>query len=399
MLGKDVFTKAIFLLACLLILSLIAALPLHARALSTEPARVYIDPPVVIDQNALFDVSVKVDNLVDLVGIQWSLTWDPTLLRAVNMTEVMFHEVTPQSEWDNIWLIRNKLYFGRAQYGCLWQDFDRAIAGGYFPISGNHTMAIITFQALGVGSCPLRFLRSDTKLGDQNDGPIACEVIDGLFSNSVPPVPTFPIEPSEVLYYVDPHRVMNENFAVNETFTVEVKMDSLTNNSGIIISYFSLSWDPTLLKCINLAINQRWQSQEIRAWVYNDWGECSLWPFNAPIGPPQAVFGNLTLATITFAVTGIGSCSLHLQFCWSEEANAPGVQLSYTPVDGYFTNTLNGDMNGDSVVDIFDALVFTKSFGVHFNGFGWNEAADINGDVQIDVFDAILLGNLFGHTR
>jgi hypothetical protein len=388
--------------ALLLVLMLISSMFfifVPVRSVAAEPIRVYVDPPAVIDPGAFFNVSVKADNLADLVGVEWSLTWDPTLLRAVNMTEIMFHEVTPQSEWDNIWQIRNEIDFGMARYVYLWQDSFRAEQEGYGPISGNHTLAIITFQVLRVGSCPLQFLQFDTKLGDPYAEPIPRDVTDGFFSNSVPPTPPLPIEPLEVLFYVDPHRVRNESLAFNETFTLEVKMDSLTNNSGIIISYFSLSWDPTLLKCINFAINQSWQYQEMRAWINNDWGECWDSPYNAPIGPPQAVFGNLTLATITFAVKGIGSCRLHLQSCWTEEASAPGVQMSYSPVDGYFANTLKGDLNGDNRVDIFDAVTFANSFGI-FPGYPrWKEEADMDGDGIIDVFDAIMLGQCFGHSR
>lgn len=389
--------------ALLLVLMLISSMffifaPVRSVA-PAEPARVYVDPPAVIDPGAFFNVSVKIENLVDLVGVQWSLTWDPTLLRAVNITEIMFHEVTPQSEWDNIWQIRNEIDFGMARYVYLWQDSLRAEQEGYGPISGNHTLAIITFQVLRVGSCPLQFLQFDTKLGDNNDEPIAHDVTDGFFSNSIPPIQPLSIEPPKVLFYVDPHRVMNESLAVNETFTVEVKMDSLTNNSGIIISYFSLSWDPTLLKCINFAINQTWQYQAIGGSNYVDWGEFQVFPYNQPIGPPQAVFGNLTLATITFAVKGIGSCSLHLQYCWTEEANAPRVQMSYVPHDGYFANTLNGDLNGDNCVDIFDAVAFASCFGT-FPGYPrWNEGADMNGDGVVDIYDAIALCNCLGHTR
>jgi hypothetical protein len=390
-----VSTKAVVLLVCLLISSLGAIVP----SFSTEPVRIYVDPPAVMDPGALFNVSVKVDNLVNIEGAEFILTWNPTLLRAVNMTEIMFHEVTPQSEWNNFWALRNEIDFGRAWYAYTWQDNYRAETQGYAPISGNYTLATISFQVLGVGNCPLQFIRSEIVLGDINAESIGHDVTDGFFSNNVPTVPSLPIEPSKVRIYVDPRRVRDESLAVNETFTVEVKMDSLTNHSGIVTSDFHLSWDSKLLMCINIAINKSWQYKEWRL-IFNDWGECAL-ESNIPRGipPEQAVFGNLTLATITLVVKGIGSCSLLLQSCWLEEASASGVQMSYTPVDGYFSNTLNGDLNGNNVVDIFDAIIFAKSFGARWNGFSWNEVADINGDGQINILDAILLGNLFGHTR
>jgi len=387
--------------ALLLALMLVSSMffifvPVHSVA--AEPVRVYVDPPAVIDPGAFFNVSVKADNLVDLVGVQWSLTWDPTLLRAVNMTEIMFHEVTPQSEWDNIWGIMQTIDFGRAQYAYSWRNNFRAEEEGYCPISGNHTMATITFQVLGVGNCPLQFIQWWTKLGDPDAEPIEHTVTDGFFSNSIPPISALPIEPPKVLIYVDPHRVRNESLAVGETFTVELRMDSLTNNSGIVLSLFSLSWDSKLLKCINLAVNQSWQYTE---WplIFNDFGECALAPSSGAITAAQAVFGNLTLAIITFEVTGIGSCKLHILTCWLEEASVPGAQMSYVPHDGYFANTLNGDLNGDNRVDIFDAVAFAGCFSM-FHGYpGWNEAADMNGDGVVDIYDAITLCSCFGHAR
>jgi hypothetical protein len=387
--------------ALLLVLMLISSMFfifVPVRSMAAEPVRVYVDPPAVVDPGAFFNVSVKVENLVDLVGVQWSLTWDPTLLRAVNMTEIMFHEVTPQSEWDNIMGYSHTIDLGRAQYAYLFQDTLRAEERGYGPISGNHTMATITFQVLGLGNCPLQFIRWWTKLGNLYAEPIAHDVTDGFFSNSIPPIPPLSIEPPKVLIYVDPHRVRNESLAVGETFEVELRMDSLINNSGIVLSLFSLSWDSKLLKCIGLAVNQSWQYTEWRL-IYNDLGECALAPSAGSIPPAQAVFGNLTLAKITFEVMGVGSCKLHLLSCWLEEASALGVQMSYVPHDGYFVNTLNGDLNSDNRVEIFDAIAFAGYFGTFRGCLGWNEGADMNGDGVVDIYDAIALCSCFGHTR
>ena len=64
--------------------------------------------------------------------------------------------------------------------------------------------------------------------------------------------------------------------------------------------------------------------------------------------------------------------------------------------------TLTGDINGDGVVDIYDAILLAAAYGSH--GFqpgvlaspNWNPDCDLNGDGVVDIYDAILLAANFG---
>ena len=49
-----------------------------------------------------------------------------------------------------------------------------------------------------------------------------------------------------------------------------------------------------------------------------------------------------------------------------------------------------GDLNGDGVVNILDAIGFMNCYGKSSGQPGYNQAADLNGDGVIDVYDAIL---------
>jgi hypothetical protein len=103
-------------------------------------------------------VNVTIENVPadpGIMGIQFSLIWDPTILTAVKLTDVVFHEVTPSAEYDNIWQLQNTISQGQAKYAYTWQDASRARAGGYLPISGNHTVAMIEFKALNEGTTSL----------------------------------------------------------------------------------------------------------------------------------------------------------------------------------------------------------------------------------------------------
>jgi hypothetical protein len=62
----------------------------------------------------------------------------------------------------------------------------------------------------------------------------------------------------------------------------------------------------------------------------------------------------------------------------------------------YIVLTIRGDINGDFVVDIFDAIRLAGLFNLNEASPNWNPNADINGDGTIDIYDAILLSGNFG---
>jgi hypothetical protein len=93
-------------------------------------------------------------------GFQFRVEWNSTVLNATTMMEGLYHSITPESEWDNIW----KIAFGYnntgryADYAYTFLDTDRATEGGYAPIPpGTYTVAIITFNGTGTGRCLLDF--------------------------------------------------------------------------------------------------------------------------------------------------------------------------------------------------------------------------------------------------
>jgi peptide/nickel transport system substrate-binding protein len=56
---------------------------------------------------------------------------------------------------------------------------------------------------------------------------------------------------------------------------------------------------------------------------------------------------------------------------------------------------LVGDINGQGVVDIYDAILLSNSFNKHSTDKGFNADADLKPDLVIDIYDAILLANNF----
>ena len=56
-----------------------------------------------------------------------------------------------------------------------------------------------------------------------------------------------------------------------------------------------------------------------------------------------------------------------------------------------------GDINGDGVVDISDAILASHAFGSSTGNPDYNPAADLNSDGNIDIFDMLMLARNFGH--
>ncbi|MGD0495783.1 MAG: dockerin type I domain-containing protein [Candidatus Bathyarchaeia archaeon] len=68
----------------------------------------------------------------------------------------------------------------------------------------------------------------------------------------------------------------------------------------------------------------------------------------------------------------------------------------YVASNATFAIILQGDINGDGVVDIYDAIQMAKAFNTAPGNPKWNPNADLNHDGFVDIYDAIILANNFG---
>jgi len=67
-----------------------------------------------------------------------------------------------------------------------------------------------------------------------------------------------------------------------------------------------------------------------------------------------------------------------------------------TYTDGIIKVVIPGDINGDGIVDIFDAILLANAFNALTGSPKWNPNADLKADDLIDIYDAIILANHFG---
>jgi hypothetical protein len=63
-----------------------------------------------------------------------------------------------------------------------------------------------------------------------------------------------------------------------------------------------------------------------------------------------------------------------------------------------FEVILLGDVNGDKIVDIFDAVLLSRASGSRPGSPNWDPRCDLNNDTIVDIFDAVLLAANAGKT-
>ena len=108
----------------------------------------------------------------------------------------------------------------------------------------------------------------------------------------------------------------------------------------------------------------------------------------------EGVDGNGTLAYIEFQIESYGSSDLHLYN--TGMYNSFEQEISHTTVDGYFSNTIPGDIDGDGDVDPDDVYVLAMAYGAVFPDPRYVEEADFDGDGDVDPDDVYVLAQNYG---
>jgi len=157
------------------------------------------------------------------------------------MEGVMYHTVTPEPEWDNIWKLKHEVADDHVWYAYTWMDMPRAVEGGYAPISGNHTVAIITLNATATGLTALEFLM--LKIGSYDAGVII--IVDypekPLPENFSLIQSTITVgNPPPLITVISPQNMTYNKIPVNLTFTISEPTDwigySLDGQANVTIN-------------------------------------------------------------------------------------------------------------------------------------------------------------------
>jgi subtilase family serine protease len=185
---------------------------------------VTVDPSsTTVFKGEVFNASVDVSSVTDLLGWEFQLYWNSTMLNCTNVA------IQTPSQWQGSTLtVGSGLQENyNATTALYWQG-----QAGTYPASsfnGSMTMVTLTFQALQPGTTPLTL--TDVKLANSTAQPIACSVSSGSVT----------VNPSAVLtIYASNGGTTNpasgqysENYGTNVTVTA-------TANSGDTFEYWIL---------------------------------------------------------------------------------------------------------------------------------------------------------------
>lgn len=392
-LERSDLTKKIFVIALIVILASYVHLGILPKGLAVDPVTFYIDPAktenVALTPGAKFFLLVKLDNIPavpGLAGIQFTIVWNSDILKGVSLQEIVFHNVTPEDQWSNIWQINNKVANDSVTYAFTFQDVAAAVDVGYAPISGSHTVANITLQVVGTGKSTLGF--TVHKLGDPEANSIDHIVENATFSNvGAPP------SPKPALLSVDPAKISNGSLGLGATFAVNVKIVNASDVAGL---EFKLGFNASALN-VETVIKGAFIPVSDTAFVQID-NSTGFAEFNVSLSAPLNGDGVVAIVEFQVMAEGVKNSTLHLYDVNLVDSGA--ASLPFSTADGSFSNlkTILGDLNHDGIVDIKDAILFSQSFGSVSGDQRFNPEADMDGDDQIDIFDLILISIRFGST-
>jgi Dockerin type I domain len=145
--------------------------------------------------NDTITINVTVANIAGLAGLNFEMYFNSSLIRCTDFEENLFHTVTPQSSWDNIWELKRTIdnTNGYIEYAVLYQDLTRALSEGHAPINitapeypeGKLAAAILTFSIVqmpapnGYVDCPLQIWAKQPY--DILGNVIIWELVDGYY--------------------------------------------------------------------------------------------------------------------------------------------------------------------------------------------------------------------------
>jgi len=113
----------------------------------------------------------------------------------------------------------------------------------------------------------------------------------------------------------------------------------------------------------------------------------------------EIILASESSTTITFP-WGTTRFALGNYTLWAHAEPVPGETSigDNTFVYGWVVVTIQGDVNGDRLVDAADLVDLNKAYGSTLGSPTWNANCDINGDNKVDALDLFLHGKNYGKT-
>jgi hypothetical protein len=274
-------------------------------------AHIYVDPDRVVDPTLTpchnFTINVSITNATDVYRYMFKLNYDPTILHVVDATVGNFFPPTAMGliETDNsmgyvnftVWLVPPEL-----------------------PVSGNGTLATITFHVEGLG--PSALIISNSTLFDNTNGLLPHSTANGFFNNIL-----------MGKLYVDPPEIIDPTMLPPSWFKINITVDDVED----LYHYeFTLAYDTIILTCYGAMLNPDLNGIRPSGTVtYND--PLGLVTVNVSFDPPTSpvtTYEPLPLVTLFFQVDSIGWTNLDLEN--TNLTDSEGNPIQHEVQDGFF---------------------------------------------------------------
>jgi hypothetical protein len=358
----------------------------------------YIDPPLIEknphDISNTFEVNVIIRNVTDLFGFDFNITWDDTLIK---LRGVEFNTTL-----DNMW-----------GPGNWFMDESMNVTGpGYYELAAVSTstgftsteptpLVTLTFHVENAppGETPIHFALVKLSNSRWKSIPVE-EVTDGIYRMLSPPKPTLSMNPEDVTC----HKYC-------EHFTVQV---NVTNAVDVEDFAFEIHYDTELMDYVGLTWGTFLDGVKAIDLIDEDSGVVQ-----GHIGTSNPSTGTGWLVNITFHVSktliwkkspgSVNELEGKVWFYWAELSYLGSAYLRYEEWLGgrreitvnqvsYTFVPLQGDLDGDGDVDIFDLRTAAAYYNIEEGDALWPsaEAYDLNGDKIIDIFDLVIVAVKYG---
>ena len=371
--------------------------------------------PLLVEKHAFagiegteFSVDVEIQNVLDLWGFDFELTWNSSLLSLVGVE----YEAQLNALWgENNWFVVNN------QSSVGWYKFTALALSPATGFSGSAPLVKLTFR-VEYGPCYIepdyqlqtRLHFALVKLSDSEAEPICAQVKDGTYI-------IYAVRPWLKMKYV---RNLSGNITcrkLSETFTLQIKIIDAFKVSGfeIEIHYNTTLMDPINIEWGNLTgflpgpyIIKKYTVDEVNGLIRFSLSE------NVTAGAPLA-YGDRVLAEVTFNVTkakiwkkctGVENYFYDMiEFTdWNITVRCPTVhfltgELVHISNAEYWYIPIQGDINSDGDVDIFDLRTVAYYYEVEQGDPEWADASkyDLNCDNIIDLYDLVLIATRYGY--
>lgn len=204
-----------------------------------------------------------------------------------------------------------------------------------------------------------------------------------------------PGQSSSTTIAVDPADIIKQ-FEIGQTFSVNI---TVADVHELYVWQAGMTFNATILEAIDFIEGAFLAKNGTTLWTpgtINNTAGVINYHASVLAGNVTGITGNGNLCIVIFRVRDYGDSNLQLTEVIL--LNSELENIDKTLVHGFVRIKIQGDINGDELVDVFDITAIGKAYGSSPGSPNWNPEADINGDLIVDAADLATYNDNYGKT-